>query len=476
MNRAPSPWPLVEKELRALLPIWAATLAALALMAVWRRVSSSDVLMVGYIGGVVGLGAHAFGHEYGHGTLAMQLAQPVPRRRLFAIKFMAAAAMLAPIALVATVVFITDPRTVYLSAHVVLPVLAALLLTPTCAMLSRSTLAGTVLGTSGPATIVIVAIIISAFVSQPEDLALTWIAENWAWAAAVACPILALLLWRTFSRLEAIEGMPPLTLARARRTPASPGTRRPDPWRALVRKELHLQQMTIAIAVLMQVIWLMAMILAPNLRPGLPPLAAVLLLYSLGLTIVIGALASAEERQLHTLHLQLLQPIGAFRQWAVKCVVAFGLAFALGVVLPVALIYVTTLPTQQNLAGLIVPVIMLTSGSLYISSLNTSGVKALVWAVPAGILAAIFISTMQTAIAQTSRRIGLPLPVDQTEATGVGALMLAGLIAPVLLGFGFVNHTSSEQPWRRTLRQVAILAAVIVLAIVGTGVLMATPS
>jgi hypothetical protein len=207
------------------------------------------------------------------------------------------------------------------------------------------------------------------------------------------------------------------------------------------------------------------------------PLEAVLLLYCMGLTMVIGALASAEERQLGTLEVQLLQPVRALAQWAVKCVVALSLAVLLGVVMPSLLIKVVALNTGSNpIVGmsstLILLVIMLTSSSLYISSLVNSGVKAMTWSLPAGIGVAIFIQTTRTAIASASTRLGNPVPADTTEASMVASQVLTLLLVPVLLWFGFVNHTAAEHPWRRTLAQVATLALLMAIGVFAAGVLI----
>ena len=55
------------------------------------------------------------------------------------------------------------------------------------------------------------------------------------------------------------------------------------------------------------------------------------LLYGGSLAILIGSLASAEERQLGMLEWQTLLPSPAWQQWAVKVGVTFGLALLLGV-------------------------------------------------------------------------------------------------------------------------------------------------
>jgi hypothetical protein len=479
MTRALSLSPLLVKEVRALLPLWSAAMTTLVVASAWGRRWPADIAVIGYVGGVFALGAHAIGHEYGHRTLSVLLAQPVSRRRLFGAKSLVLGAMLATLAVAAAVVFTAEGSRVDDAMRmVILPILGGVFTAPLFAMLCRSTLAGAVLGPSAPMTLWVVAALVAwwGFRIDVSTMA-AWFLDRWMIVAAIACPILAVLTWRTFSRIEAVEGISTtLTLPRWLGTRAR--ARRPAPWRALVAKEIHLQQMTIAITLLYGVIWTAGMAVRRSAPSVIElPLEAVLLLYCMGLTMVIGALASAEERQLGTLEVQLLQPVRALAQWAVKCVVALSLAVLLGVVMPSLLIKVVALNTGSNpIVGmsstLILLVIMLTSSSLYISSLVNSGVKAMTWSLPAGIGVAIFIQTTRTAIASASTRLGNPVPADTTEASMVASQVLTLLLVPVLLWFGFVNHTAAEHPWRRTLAQVATLALLMAIGVFAAGVLI----
>ena len=478
MTRASSLSPLLIKETRALLPLWAGTMVALAAAFAWRR-SPSDIGVVGYVAGVLAIGAHSIGHEYGHRTLPMMLAQPAPRARLFAIKFAIVAAMLATLAITAAVVFTVDGSRVDAPAMmVILPVLGAVFLAPLFTMICRSTLAGAVLGPSLPMTVWVVTLLVAWWgFGVDGDTVTAWFVNQWVIVAALACPILAALTWQTFSRLEAVEGTP-ATLTLPRWMHARAGVRRAARWRALIMKEIHLQQMTIAITLFYGVIWWMGVGLQDTVPSAVAlPLEAVLLLYCLGLAIVIGALASAEERQQGTLEVQLLQPVSALAQWAVKCVVALSLAVLLGAGLPVVLITVVSLNSGSNpIVGmsltLVLLVIMLTSSSLYISSLVDSGVKAMTWSLPAGVGAAMFIQTTRTAIASASSRLGNPVPADTAEASMVASQVLTLLLVPVLLWFGFINHTAAEHPWRRTLAQVATLALLMAVGVFAAGALI----
>lgn len=478
MTRSYSLSPLITKEARALLPVWAATLLALAAAFTWRHRSYSDIGLVGYVAGVIVLGAHAIGHEYGHRTLSMLLAQPASRGRLFAAKFLVAGGMLATLALAASVVFATDGfRGNDAISTVLLPILGGVFVAPLFAIICRGTLAGAVLGGGAPMMLWAMTVLVAWWgFGVGGDAVTAWVFSRWTMLALMACPILAALTWRAFNRIEAIDGAP-LTLTLPRWVGARGGVRRPAPWRALVAKEIHLQQMTIAITLFYGVIW----VIGVGLRRSVPssvilPLEAVLLLYCMGLAVVIGALASAEERQQGTLELQLLQPVSALGQWAIKCSVALSLAILLGVVMPAVLIASFAGDGEVASTGLapqlVLLVILLTSSSLYISSLANSGVKAMAWSLPVSIGAAIFIQTTQTAIVSASTWLGSPLPANYTEASIAASRVLPLLVVPVLLWFGFVNHTTARQPLGRTLTQIGVLAVLIVAAIAVAGALI----
>ncbi len=480
MTRAPSSLPLIAKEFRALLPIWVATMAALVAAFLWRRNSFSDLGLIGYGAGVVAIGAHAFGHEYGHRTLPMLLVQPVTRWRLIAAKYLTAGALLATLAAGAALVLRADGfRGNDSSRFIILPIVAAVFAAPLFAMICRNTLAGAILGTSGPMTLWVIAILVAwmAF-AVPGEILTARLVDRWVPLALFVCPILGALTWRTSGRLEAVDGTP-ISLSLPNWLGARAGVRRAAPWRALLAKEIHLQQLTIAITVVYCVIWAMGMVWRDSAPPAvILPLEAVLLLYCLGLAIVIGAVASAEERQQGTLDVQLLQPVGAWKQWALKSAVSLVLAVLLGVAMPAVLITLmapvdASMSTRAALAtNITLVVVVLTSSSLYISSLVSSGVKAMAWSLPVGIGVAIFIQTSRSAVVLFSTRLGAPLPADHTEAALVAARVLTVLMVPALLWFGFVNHTAADHPLRRTLAQVGVLAALIVAGIAASGMLI----
>ena len=65
-------------------------------------------------------------------------------------------------------------------------------------------------------------------------------------------------------------------------------------------------------------------------------------LYSSVLALLIGSIASAEERQLGTQEWQQLLPMASWKQWALKVGTAIGLSLLLGVALPAVILLKTT--------------------------------------------------------------------------------------------------------------------------------------
>ena len=116
--------------------------------------------------------------------------------------------------------------------------------------------------------------------------------------------------WRMFMRLEAGTADYP-TLALPRWARVAPGaadqaaTRRQHPLWLIIKKELRLQQMSLAVAGLYAVLWLAFEVweIEPRERDALATVAAI---YGAMLALLIGSLASAEERQMGTLEWQSL--------------------------------------------------------------------------------------------------------------------------------------------------------------------------
>jgi hypothetical protein len=422
--------PIAVKEMRALLPVWiAAAVAITAAGLSGPRNHEFGLMALGF--GSAALGAQSIGHEYTSRTLTLLLAQPVSRRRVLVLKLAVLTLMLLALAAFATMTLLTvqvpeDRLWLWLS------MLNALCLAPLLTIVCRTPIAGVVFTGGAPVWVVALSGVVT-----PRML--------WTMVLAV-CVAAAVASWRVFMRLEAIDGrgsefeMPRLFRAASNtaRARVHPGR---HPFWQLVKKELHLQQMAFAVGAVWVAIWVAVF----TLGPMLPTFAAfsvevVSALYGVLLALLIGALASAEERQLGTLEWQMLQPLAAWQQWVVKVGTALALAAVLSFALPVMLASRKIGATAPFAAVIFV----LTIGSLYISSLCRNSIRALTIAGPTllGLLA------LWTYVAGIySIRYHGPHLVAMS-------VVLLSAIVPLMLWFSLENHRSSRPGAANVIRQV----------------------
>jgi ABC-type transport system involved in multi-copper enzyme maturation permease subunit len=491
MTRTAGLSPALSKEIRALLPLWGASVAALAAAFVWREghrflLPGPKVALFAYVVGSLAIGAQSVGQEYTYRTLPMLLSQPADRRRVYLLKFVVAAVMLMTLAAFAAITFakVWRPESARF-AIVILPVLCGLFLAPLLTMICRSTLAGMILGGTAMALTWFATLAIAWFgFGVDTDAAENMILGRWTLGMIVVCPVVGLLGWRRFRELEATDVASP-ALHLPRWLKAAQGARHHHPLRALAAKEVHLQQMAFVITGLNIIGWAI-LLLGQRYIPSWStfPLGAVMLLYCTGLAIVIGALASAEERQHGTLDWQLLQPTPAWQQWMVKIGVTLGLALLFGVGLPVLLIQLTphdSLRAIRMSGDLAVLIVLLTVSSVYISSLSSSGVRAMVLSLPAGIAVAYFVQMVSGALRWVTLKLAGPLmadivtgsiappSIDSTDVLVFAARGFSLTLLPLLLWFGFVNHTSTERTARRIVQQIAWIALLITTGMILVG-------
>ena len=495
MTRAALLSPALSKEIRALLPLWGASIVAMAAAFVWRDAGryllpGPNVAVFAYVVGSLAIGAQSVGQEYTYRTLPMLLSQPVDRRRVYLLKFIVSAVMLLTLAALAGATFAKVSRLESARfALVVLPVLCGLFLTPLLTMICRSTLAGMIFGISAMALTWFVTLAIAWFGFGIEpDAAEHLILGRWTLGVIVLCPLAGVLGWRRFTGLEAAETASP-ALHLPRWLKSAQGARLHSPLRALTVKEVHLQQMAFVVAGLYVIGWAISVLLRPYIASlATFPVGAVMLLYCMGLAIMIGALASAEERQHGTLDWQLLQPTPAWQQWMVKIGVTLALALLFGVGLPLLLIQLTphaSVPAIRMSGNLAVLIVLLTASSAYISSLCSSGVRAMVLSLPIGMAVAYFVQMANGALRWVTLKLAGPLmadivsgaiapsSVDPADVLIFAARGFSFTLVPLLLWFGFVNHTASERAARRILRQIAWIALVIMTGIVLVGGVLA---
>jgi ABC-type transport system involved in multi-copper enzyme maturation permease subunit len=471
---------VVRKEIRALAPTWLATAVAVFLAAQFPDRWIQFLGVVAYMLGSVTLGAQSIGHEYTHRTLDMLLTQPTERRRLFVVKLTVLAAMIVSLSVIA---WSTVPERMSRWPEpffmATLPTIGALFIAPMLTMLGRSTLAGAVLTLCIPGLLLIASQVAALAGYQLEPLREVDLATRWGWLGATGVLALATgVMWRMFSRLEAIGGSGPLIevpwFAAADR-----GHVRHPLW-LLAAKELRLQQMTLAIAIIYVLFAAIVLISEPNASGQNSPLVPVTVLYLLLLSLLIGALASAEERQLGTIESQLLLPMALWQQWMVKVTVAVGLALLMTIGVPAALVSLGPWAPQFHRAaiasrGMAIAAVVLTSAGLYVSSLCTSGVRALVLSLPALIGTWWFIGVVSAAAARMLARVNVyESPAQRllnlsTSSRGANDLLVFALLAgfaSLLLWLAAKNHRSAERNVGRVAGQVACIAAFLVVGVV----------
>jgi hypothetical protein len=227
--------------------------------------------------------------------------------------------------------------------------------------------------------------------------------------------VAALLGPRTFMRLEALDGRGEFQLpALVDRTSAATTTesipRRPRrALRLLVMKELRLQTPAFVVAIVFVAVKITLPFagIAPDVTASLS--TATTLLHRTLIAILVGALASAEERSYGTLEWQLLQPMAALYQWFVKVATAMTVAVVLGIVLPWAVeiaipafedggltLYRLGVPSVLSyslrwavgLTSNLSIVVLLLSCALYVSSVSSGGLRAVLMTLPVVTVAA----------------------------------------------------------------------------------------
>ena len=464
--------PLIVKELRALLPAWTAGLVAIGAAFVSSDGRVLLLAALGYAVAAVALGVQTVGHEYTNRTIGLLLVQPVDRKRVLVIKLVVLFCLLSVLGAAAWYApfnaetwhrpWVWKHPTVAL-----LPIVTGFFIAPWLTMVCRNPLAGIVFSASVPGMLMFGGELIGVVrfgVGHPDVDAF----RNQFWLRAMILTVVAgaVLTWRTFIRLEAIEGTGTDVQMPRWFTAERPARRHPL-W-LLMWKELHLQQMTLVVVVLFCIGWA-TLSLLKDLVPAFAdaPLVPVTIIYFVLLSVLIGSLASAEERNLGVVQWQMLLPMAAWQQWLVKVAVALGLALLMGVALPILLNYLSPAPDDFEIARLwrqtAIMITVLTSFSLYVSSLSGSAIRAMLLAFPIGIGALVLVKWIQatlfeSAAAMTASRASInSLYSDQMEWMSAG---LAAVIVMSALSLACVNHRSIEGGFRRIAIQVLWFVAV----------------
>ena len=444
---------VIQKEFRALLPAW--TVAAVSMLAASTVHSLNGLAGPVYVVGAAVLGAMAIGHEYSHHTVGLLLTLPVSRPRVLLTKLGVLAAMLSGLMAVAwATIPVVRWNAPFSVVFLCLPPLAALSITPWLTMISRSPVAGAVFTLSlGGVLLVVGEWIGVASYGYSREVDAFRVMFLW-WSMAVLSVAGAVMTWWTFSRLQAIDGRgTELDLAPRAGAVAHGLTRHNAGW-LLMKKELRLQQLALALAGLYVLIYVTAAFssIAP---PRFEDATTILtIMYGGLLAIVIGSMASAEERNWRTLDSQLLLPMRSSRQWLVKTAAVLGLAFVLALAVPAALISVlppNPLAGPRVVRQLFAPstVIMvtgLTVLSLYVSTLCSSGLWALLLSVPAAF--GVFVFVMKLGDLMEGALYSLGHRPDAQVMERSAGLLTAVMIA-LVLRLALANHRSADRSrWR----------------------------
>jgi hypothetical protein len=479
------------KEFRALFPLWLA-----CVIPVWARGHLSGYLfpmlaVLAYGFGSIALGAQSMGHEYGHGTLGILLSQPAQRRRILIVKLVVLAGLLAALGLVASMTlfesrpfaddFVDDlqDRSVGLPRVALLIGLCGLFVAPAMTMLTRSGIAGLVFTIALPGILFVGTTLVGFARFGNAAGPIERFTEAVFWPAMYGiCAVGAAAGWWMFLRLEAVEGRGteihlPLWLRRAAPDVAAP-RRVHGPIRQLVAKELHLHQMPVALAAL----YALAMTVSSALHQfatgaWIHALVPVTILYTLGIAALIGSFASAEERELGTLDWQLLMPMAVWKQWTVKAAVAIVLSLALGFGVPLAFWAISpTVPmVARDWQSIVAMALMLTAFGLYVSSLMTGGVRALVVTLPALFLAGSFAIWFTDVIVYVYRYFGdfrgpfYPVFGRRGIPSWVGMCLVLVILCGPLILLAYRNHRSGDRAWTRVATQLVSLAGLVAVVV-----------
>lgn len=442
-----------RKELRALWPAWAVAVIAVGALALRSDGRDADLGWVALYVGSLTLTGLSIGHEYSNGTLAMMLSQPIERRRLLLAKLGAALPMVA--LLVAFAVAVLPPGDRRGPSDLpFLSLLCGLVAAPWLTMVCRGPLAGILFASSLTALAHIAAeVALWLRYGSLDDRGVDQVAFRMAVMTAGLAGgalIAAIAGWRFFMRLEAVSG-PAASInldrwwpTRRSATALSPArsTRRHPLW-LLALKELRLQQLTLVVTPMFAVGWVALAIW----YGASDVLSAVGFVYYGSLAILIGSLASAEERQLGTHQWQTLLPIATWQQWSVKLAIVLGLALTVSVAVPTMLAAGEASVRAWHVGA----ITFLAVGSLYISSLCRSSLHALAWSVPVLVIALLLLGS----------RLG-PMLFTRQQLLAV-ALAAAGAAAA---WFGFENHRTSQPALRRVAWQALFIAAGPLVAVI----------
>ncbi len=485
------------KETRELLPWWIGGVTAMFAAAFLDRTDLGHTLGVAVLAfgaTACGVGALAIGHEYSHRTLGVLLAQPERRGVVLGTKLFVLASLLFLLGVIAFFVIgegavpgvHTSRYPGATSSNIVMALGCGFFLAPWLSMVGRGPLPGMLFSVMLPmATFFGVAFALYKleFLGLEFRLlhrySLLWLVLLSLWVMG------GVLTWTTFLSLQALEGprgvirLPAWLTTRPMDTEADTAEVRPrnPAWLYFV-KELRLQTMAFALSGIYIALWA-AFTLWSDDQAVAGPLAYT---HAVVIPVILGATSSAEERHLGTMAWHATLPVSSSWQWTLKAATALTITLTFTAGLPFLLSRLAE-PTVTIDNGMMLAAAGLCIGALYISSLSTTGIRAVL---TAGLAAIVIVSGGANAfgalvlpairlLEPLAKRL-TPFSFERREfwewnywVSWLQVALAFGGAAILALRFGAQNHLSDDRSGVRIAKQVGTILAYLAVSLIVTG-------
>ncbi len=440
------------------------------------------------------MGASSFGNEFQWRTMPQLLAQPVARRRIWFEKLLALGIALFLAILLCLIVptlifflYVWNLGSVWpilnsetwntifrLFAKFIIISLCGFCTTPYLALLARNTVGGLVFSFVIPLFILVAISFWEPFMMLPGTRRIYLVYIGYA----------ALFYWlgyRKFLNLQVTEGIDqsirlPRTVENAFAAPfRAMFFGHSGPIESLIKKEFRLQQISFVIAGLFFLLVLAACWVSRSNRDAANlVMVLVLPLLTFMLPLLVGALAMVEEKAWGLAEWHLTLPASTQKQWLVKSAVTLSTSLALGIVLPILLLWVFRALTGSkefdstpiaNFAVNIMPIVLflfnlvLTGIAVYAASLSTNAIRAMFLAF--GMVAAI-VGAARIGESFVHGQQWPPTAFEIPEIWTAYFLSFCGLFC-LFQSFAFLNFKRQEPSLKRTLIQVLAVLFLVFL-------------
>jgi ABC-type transport system involved in multi-copper enzyme maturation permease subunit len=395
--------PRIAKDIRAVLPFFGLTLAGAIVPGLLCRSDPVGPMTAAFGFASILMAAMVLGHDVQPGTLALLLAQPLPRSRLWREKMQVLGVALgAGFAALFVGILLLQPselsrREFWLVAG--LTTFGAFCTTPYWTLLYRSPLLALFSTVIAPLLLLTLhALVYQKWIRLPvvEE-------ESAVILLAVYCAVLGWLGWRRFKNLQIVDAhvlrmqrelsLPPALEGWVQRHFSRTTTRWRGSFAALFKKEIRLQLVTFIATGLFCLIVAAGAMLWPMQREQHMNWGEVLLVLGFGffvpmLPLLAGTMSVAEEKAWGVADWHLTLPPSLRRQWWVKVATALFTSFALGFLLPMACYLVgqgllgvresgSSVPSLPELLNLALGNLLMTSVAMLAGTITSNTSRAL---------------------------------------------------------------------------------------------------